>query len=113
MAFIHSLVMTAFVGPRPPGLDINHKNGVNGDNRLENLEYATHGDNVRHAYDMGLKPRLIGGSNGAAILTEPDVRQIKAALAQGKRQCVLAEQYGVSRSAIHCIASNKKWRHVA
>lgn len=51
---IHRLVMLAFIGPRPSGLTINHINGVKTDNRLENLEYITVGDNCRHAVRLGI-----------------------------------------------------------
>lgn len=33
---------------------INHKNGVGGDDRVENLEFCTHSQNTKHAYDSGL-----------------------------------------------------------
>src|SRR5215472_1386046 len=55
---VHALVMLAFVGPRPAGLDTRHLNGIPSDNRLVNLEYATksrniqdvkwHGESARH-----------------------------------------------------------------
>lgn len=45
----HSLVMEAFIGKRPAGREVNHRNGVKGDNRLTNLEYLTHRRNIRHA----------------------------------------------------------------
>ena len=38
---VHALVLEAFVGPRPEGYQINHKNGVKTDNRVTNLEYMT------------------------------------------------------------------------
>ena len=38
---VHTLVMLAFVGPRPKGMDVAHNNGTPGDNRLCNLRYAT------------------------------------------------------------------------
>lgn len=33
---------------------VNHKNGIPGDDRLDNLEWATPSKNVKHAYDSGL-----------------------------------------------------------
>lgn len=46
---VHRLVGEAFLGPRPSGHQINHKNGDKTDNRLENLEYVTPSENVRHS----------------------------------------------------------------
>ena len=51
---VHSLVLEAFHGPRPHGLVCNHKNGKRSDNRASNLEWVTHKQNIRHAWDMGL-----------------------------------------------------------
>lgn len=42
---IHTLVMAAFVGPRPDGMDVCHNNGDKTDNRLENLRYDTRSAN--------------------------------------------------------------------
>jgi hypothetical protein len=49
---IHRLVLTAFVGPCPPGMECCHNNGDFTDNRLENLRWGTPSSNlfdlVRH-----------------------------------------------------------------
>lgn len=45
---IHRVVMLWFVWPSH--LQVNHKNWVKTDNRLENLEYVTQSENVRHSY---------------------------------------------------------------
>ncbi|WP_353853544.1 NUMOD4 motif-containing HNH endonuclease [Nocardia sp.] len=49
---VHHLVMEAFVGPRPEGMDTCHNNGDPGDNRLVNLRYDSRNENqidaVRH-----------------------------------------------------------------
>lgn len=42
---VHSLVMAAFVGPRPEGYDICHSNDDRSDPRLENLRYDTRREN--------------------------------------------------------------------
>lgn len=36
-------------------LDVNHLNGVKGDDFLDNLEWCTRSRNMDHAYDMGLR----------------------------------------------------------
>ena len=43
---VHSLVLAAFVGPRPEGMVTRHLNGDSTDNRLENLRYGTPSENM-------------------------------------------------------------------
>jgi hypothetical protein len=38
---VHHLVIEAFLGPRPDGMDACHNNGQSHDNRLENLRWDT------------------------------------------------------------------------
>lgn len=47
--FMHRIVYESFHGPIPDGLEINHKNGIRDDNRPENLEAVTHGENMSHS----------------------------------------------------------------
>lgn len=49
---VHRLVALAFLGDSD--LEVNHKNGVKDDNRVENLEYVTSKQNSVHAVEMGL-----------------------------------------------------------
>lgn len=44
---IHTLVMEAFVGPRPEGLEVRHLDGEHRNNQLSNLAYGTHLENMQ------------------------------------------------------------------
>lgn len=50
--YVHQLVLRAFVGPQPDGMETAHEDGVNTNNRLDNLSYKTKSgnmlDSVRH-----------------------------------------------------------------
>ena len=43
---VHRLVLLAFVGPCPPGMEACHGNGIPTDNRLENLRWDTQSANM-------------------------------------------------------------------
>lgn len=51
---VHCLVAIAFIGPRPGGHDVNHKDTIKSNCRADNLEYLTHKANFHHARDLGL-----------------------------------------------------------
>lgn len=63
---IHRIIWEHTRGPIPDGMQINHKNGVKTDNRIQNLELVTPSQNTLHAYKMGLR-RADGDFNGRAI----------------------------------------------
>lgn len=51
---VHQLVAEAFI-PNPDNLpEVNHKDSNRANNRVENLEWVTHSQNMRHSWDKGI-----------------------------------------------------------
>ncbi len=109
---VHSLVALAFIGPRPDGLQINHIDGCKANNKPENLEYISGSENQKHAFRTGLAS-LKGERHTQAKLTNEAIVDIRKRAASGETQKSIADNYGVSQSAISYIVRGKRWPHIA
>ena len=76
----HTLVLSAFVGPRPAGLECRHRNGDPADNRLENIEWATRSVNMLDRVRHGTHPQ-------ARRTACPQGHPYSGVNANGKRIC--------------------------
>ena len=56
---VHRLVARAYLKDYNEQLQVNHKNGIKTDNRVDNLEMVTLQENIKHSIKIGLKPKLI------------------------------------------------------
>lgn len=63
---VHRLVAMAYLDNPENKPQVNHKNGVRNDNRLENLEWCTSSENTKHAYDTKLRALPFGALNHAS-----------------------------------------------
>jgi len=121
---VHLLVAFTFIGPKPPWLEVNHKNGDKGDPSLDNLEYVTRSQNHKHSYDTLHRLRNTGTFHGMAKLSEQDAKDILAARPEpygrfgGNRRRgqvtiqSVADRFGVSTSTIYYIWQRRTWRHL-
>lgn len=105
---VHRLVLEAFVGPCPEGMECRHfpdRNPRN--NRRENLRWGTPVENAHDQVVHGTKADQSGENSSAARLTWEQVRDIRKKKTDLMRQ--LATDYGVSERQIYSIWRNTKW----
>lgn len=107
---VHVLVLTAFRGPCPAGMEGCHENRNRADARLENLRWDTRLGNNADKIKHGMS--LYGQKNFSAKLTDDLVRQIRKTRDSGASISTIARQFGVGQSTISGICSFKRWRHV-
>lgn len=112
---VHKIVMEAFVGPCPPGKQVNHKDSDRTNNYLSNLEYVTASENIRHAISNGFmnSDHCKGEECNFSILKEEDVIVVRQRCKSGETQRSVADDYGISQPAVSHIVSGKNWAHVA
>lgn len=106
---VHTLVLEAFVGPRPDGMDSLHRDGVPTNNWIGNLHWGTRSENLLDAVKHGQKK--VGENVWSAKLTAPDVAKIRQMIGSVSTQSI-ATMYGVNESQIRAIKNGKTWKHV-
>lgn len=104
---VHRLVLMAFRGACPDGMEGRHLDGDHVNNRLGNLEWNTHLVNMHDKVGHGTLP--VGEGSRSAKLTEADVLAIRASTDTHR---ALGVRYGVSGPCIHAIKVRKTWTHI-
>lgn len=103
----HIAVLETFIGPRPLGYITNHKNGIKDDNRVENLEWVTHSENVIHALTTRLRKL---DKNRKNLLTRDEILEIRQLHEMyGFNLSEAAKEYKKSRASIYFVITKKTW----
>lgn len=105
--YLHNVVLLAFVGECPDGMECRHFDGDPSNNRLSNLLYGTRIENAQDRIRHGTSTR--GKVHNTTKLTLVQVAQIKARIASGESDTSIAKDYPVTRGEIHHIRSGVAW----
>ena len=98
---VHQLIMKTFVGEKPEGMEVLHKNGNPKDNRLENLRYGTRTENILDVFYQGKRWRKLNIN---------DVYYVRKAILNGVPDDVLAKELGVAKTTIADIRKGRRYK---
>lgn len=105
---VHSMVLEAFVGPCPLGMEACHGDGRRTNALLSNLRWDTKKKNWDDKRRHGTA--TIGEKNVRSRLTEDMCRQI---LKRPESSKVLAREFGVASSTVRAVRIGQNWKHLA
>lgn len=106
--YVHHVVAREFIGTRPFGAYVCHKDGDATNNNVGNLYYGTPTENMQDAVRHGTTSR--GVKNTKAKLSESDVTRIKTSdLSKYGSKTKLAKEFGVSLQTVSSIAHGRNW----
>ena len=108
---IHRLLAQHFI-PNPENKEeVNHINSIRSDYRLENLEWVTHSENIKHSFKMGYAKPILGSRHGRAKLSDDDVVSIRTKYKQ-YRVVDIASKFNISIGLVSLIRNRKIWTHI-
>jgi predicted XRE-type DNA-binding protein len=104
---IASLVAESFIGDRPEGLYVLHKDDNLADDSLGNLYYGTPVENAADAKKNGREAYVCGEKHGNNKLSSEQVREIRE-MAEFTKQKDVAKLYGATQSHVSDIVTGKR-----
>ena len=111
--FVHRVVAELFL-PNPQNLsDVDHLDGNRMNPDKDNLEWVTHEENVKRAYERsGHVGRVTGEKNPKARLTPEMVLNLRAEYKAGVTIQEMVDKYGYPWNTIGNAVKGKTWSHL-
>lgn len=115
---VHRLVAQAFIPNPDDKPQVNHKDGNKLNNRVDNLEWCTNGENGRHAWENGLRTKRIGCNNKFSV--KVNQYDLNGTLIK-KWDCIndISRELGIAHGLITACCQNKqktshgyKWKYM-
>lgn len=113
--YLHKLIMEAFIGPCPDGLEVRHLDGNGTNNILSNLKYGTRTENVRDAIKHGTfkgPPKQLGSKNFRATVNEKQVIKVKKLLNNNFSVAQISKILNIKNYIISSIKKGDTWKHI-
>lgn len=107
---VHSLVLEAFVGPKPEGYWARHHDNNKNNNRLDNLSWDTPRTNIHDKIKFGTICR--GEKFWSAKLKETDIPDMVRMREAGESYQSIADRYGVNYATAWRALNGQSWKHV-
>lgn len=109
----HRLVAMNFLENENCLKEVNHIDADKTNNKVNNLEWVTRGENIRHAFRLGLVKREKGSKLYNSKFAEEDIVSIRKSYKEGTMNINdLARMYNVNRKTMDSICTYKSWKHV-
>jgi hypothetical protein len=105
---IHTLVAEAFLNKSGNKNQVNHINGIKTDNRVENLEWCTCSENIKHSFDLRLRFPTVKPKLTKEMVLEIRKKYVKSKYGVPK----IAKEYNMSNGAIQGIIKKTTWKNV-
>lgn len=106
---VHRLVALAHI-PNPDNMpEVDHIDNDPLNNKKSNLQWGTHGDNIKWSYERG-RDRRIGELSNSAKLTNTQVSELREKYRNGARFTELRNIYNISESSLSQIIKNRTYK---
>lgn len=107
---VHRIVLEAFIGPCPAGMECLHADGNRLNPRLSNLRWGTHAENMADMVAHGNSS--FGARCPFSKTTDEDVELIRTKYIDGAKESELAAEHELGVTNIRLILRGCTWRHL-
>jgi hypothetical protein len=107
---VHRIVLDAFVGPRPDGMECRHLDDDPTNNALSNLVWGTRSENQLDAVRNGRK--AVGSAVHSAGHSEAQILRAVSLVSEGHTIKSAAEITGSKAKVISEVIRGRQWKHL-
>lgn len=113
---VHRIVLIAFSKNIPENCEVCHIDGDSHNNRIDNLRWGTHKENMQDAVLSGTSKRMGSKkkceSHWKARFKNNDVLKIRELYHSGMSKSDIESLYGVKRGSLNHILANRQWINI-